>query len=98
MNDKDPYRMIRLDIAQEHLRQARQTFNLSLVSSAASICISVVGAFLLISGKANEGSVTTATGLLSTTYCSQIAQKSSKTLEELRENFKKNILLANREI
>ncbi|WP_244837726.1 TRADD-N-associated membrane domain-containing protein [Brasilonema bromeliae] len=84
----DAYLKMMLDVFHEHLRQARQTFNLSVVAVAASLGISVIGAGLLISGKASEGSVTTATGLISTTLCSQIAKESGEKLEELREDLK----------
>lgn len=77
-----------LDLFHEHLRQARQIFNYYVVAVALSLGISVIGAGLLISGKASEGSVTTATGLISTTLCSQIAKESGEKLEELREDLK----------
>jgi hypothetical protein len=77
-----------LDVFHEHLRQARQTFDLSVVAIAASLGVSVIGAGLLVSGKAPEGNVTTATGLISTTLCSQIAKESSEKLEELKEDLK----------
>ncbi|WP_290879384.1 hypothetical protein [Fischerella sp.] len=82
------YLKMTLDVFQEHLRQARQTFNLSVVALIVSISISAIGAGLLIGGKATEGTVTAATGLLSTTFCTQIAKESSEKLEELTENLK----------
>ena len=84
----DAYLKMTLNVFDEHLRQARQTFNLFKVAVVASLGISVFGAGLLISGKAPEGSVTTATGLISTTLCSQIAKESGEKLEELREDLK----------
>jgi len=68
-----------------HLHQAQQTFNLFVVTAAASLGICVIGAGLLVSGKASEGSVTTSTGLISTTLCSQIAKESSEKLEKLEK-------------
>ncbi|MBD2204185.1 hypothetical protein H6G33_26150 [Calothrix sp. FACHB-1219] len=87
VND-DPYLKIVLDVSKEHLRQARQTFNLSLVAIYASVGMSLIGAFLLISGRASEGSVTTAIGLISTKFCTQITKESSQKLEHLRQNLK----------
>jgi hypothetical protein len=84
----DAYLKIMLDLFHERLRQAKLNFNLYVVAVAASLGISVIGAGLLISGKASEGSVTTATGLISTTLCSQIAKESGEKLEELREDLK----------
>ena len=84
----DPYLKMMLDVFHENLRQARQTFNLSVAAVAVSLGISVIGAGLLVSGKATFGSVTTATGLISITLCSQIAKESSEKLEELREDLK----------
>ncbi|MDF5723876.1 MAG: hypothetical protein PUP91_26115 [Rhizonema sp. PD37] len=59
-----------------------------VVAVAVSLGISVIGAGLLVAGKASEGSVTTATGLISTTLCSQIAKESGEKLEELREDLR----------
>ena len=83
----DAYHKMMQDVFHEHLRQARQTFNVSVVAVAVSLGISVIGAGFLISGK-DQGSITTATGLISTTLCSQIAKESSEKLEELREDLK----------
>ncbi|MEB3337762.1 MAG: hypothetical protein VKJ46_09885, partial [Leptolyngbyaceae bacterium] len=68
---------------REILRQARWGFNLYLVSVAAFVVIAVVGATLLLRGKTTEGSVTTAAGLLSGAYCSQLAKESQDKLEHL---------------
>ncbi|GAB1541118.1 hypothetical protein NUACC21_37880 [Scytonema sp. NUACC21] len=76
-------------MAEEHLRQARQTFNISFIALSASIGISMIGAALILTGKSTEGSVTTATGLVSTTFCSQIAKESNEKLEELTEDLEK---------
>jgi L-lactate utilization protein LutC len=87
-NDPDPYQNMELELLKENLRQARQTFNASFIGKVASIGISVFGAVLLFSGKASEGSVTVATGLISTTFCSQMANESNQKLEQLRKNLK----------
>jgi len=82
------YLKMMLDVSHEHLRQARQTFNLSVVAVAASLGISVIGAVLLVSGKVSEGSVTTSTGLVSANLCSQMVKESSEKLEKLEEDLK----------
>lgn len=56
---------------------------MSLIATGTALIISLIGVILMISGKATEGSVTSATGLLSTTLCSQIAKESSRRLENL---------------
>lgn len=84
----DRYQAIQLEIFREHLRQAQMTFNLSFVATLASIGISVTGVILLFAGNATEGTVTTATGLFSTTFCSQIAKESSEKLKQLAQDLK----------
>jgi len=87
-SDSDAYLKITLDVFYEHLRQAQQTFNLSIVAVTASLSISVIGAGLLVSRKAPDGSITTFTGLILTTLCAQIAKESNDKLEKLRADLK----------
>ena len=84
-NDFDFYQKV---VFKEHQYQARKTFNLFLVATVTSLGISAIGGALLISGKATEGAVTSATGLLSTTFCSQVAKESSKKLDDLLRDLK----------
>ena len=84
----DPYWQMQLDIFREHLRQAQLTFNLSFVAITASLGISVTGGVLLFSDSATEGTVTAAAGLVSTTFCTQIAKESSEKLEQLSQDLK----------
>jgi len=60
---------IELIIAQERLRQARQSFNLALMTTTTCILISFAGVGLVLLGKANEGTITATGGLASTGYC-----------------------------
>ncbi|MDZ8237780.1 MAG: hypothetical protein RMZ69_11515 [Nostoc sp. ChiQUE01a] len=82
--EKNPYLEILIDVLQEHLRQARQIFNLSLVAISTFLVISIIGAFLLMSGKTNEGTISTATGVISATFVTHLARESSQKLTELR--------------
>ncbi|WP_435027330.1 TRADD-N-associated membrane domain-containing protein [Nostoc sp. CALU 1950] len=50
-NHFDLYIKMKSDVFQEHLRQARQIFNLSFVTLTASIGSSAIGSVLLIYGK-----------------------------------------------
>ncbi|MBC1235630.1 TRADD-N-associated membrane domain-containing protein [Nostoc sp. 2RC] len=88
-NDQpDPLREIQIAYLQEQLRQARLTFDLSTAAVAFSISISVVGAALLFSGRTSEGAVTGASGLISTTFCAQIAKDATDKLERLAKDLK----------
>jgi hypothetical protein len=84
----DPFQSIRLAILEEHLRQAKLTFNLSAVAIALSLGISITGAALLLNGKTSQGAVTTASGLLSTGFCTQVAKDASEKLGRLTEALK----------
>jgi hypothetical protein len=75
-------------ILQEYLRQAQQTFNLCQVAIYTSLFISAIGAVLLFCGKAHEGTATTATGLISTTFCTLMVRYSSHKLESLRRSLR----------
>jgi hypothetical protein len=74
---------IERDIAQERIRQARNTSNLALISTALTTGISILGAALLFSGKLPEGSVTTATGLASSIHCFRLAKDANDRLDKL---------------
>jgi hypothetical protein len=84
-NHSEVYLRMKYEVFQEHLRQARYNFNLSVVASTISIGVSITGACLILSNKAPEGVVTSATGLISTSLCTQIARQSNDKLEELTE-------------
>ena len=78
-----------LSIAQERLRQARLSFNLALIATATSACVSLMGAGLLLSGKVPQGAVTTTGGLAFSVRCVQLAKDANdrrdKILAELQD-------------
>lgn len=74
---------IELNIAQERLRQARYSFNLALIATALSACISLVGAGLLLSGKVPEGTVSAAGGTAASVRCIQLAKDTNDRLDKM---------------
>lgn len=79
-------------IAEEGLRQAQQTFNmarqsfiLALVMTGASAIVGFVGVGFLLSGKASEGTVTTAGGVVSSMVFVQLAKDASDRLDKANE-------------
>lgn len=78
-----------LAIAKERRRQACFSFNLALIATAISACVSLAGAGLLLSGKAPEGVVAAAGGLASSVRCIQLANNANdrldKTLSDLKD-------------
>lgn len=77
----DPYLTVKLTIVQERLRQARYSFNLALISTALSACISLVGAGLLLSSKVPEGTVTAVGGMAASVRCLQLAKDANDRLD-----------------
>ncbi|ACK72077.1 hypothetical protein PCC7424_3696 [Gloeothece citriformis PCC 7424] len=67
--------ILELNIAQERLRQARYSFNLALIATAVSFCVSFVGAILLLSGKVSGGIVTSLGGLISSAKYLKVAKE-----------------------
>ncbi|MEQ8463254.1 TRADD-N-associated membrane domain-containing protein [Coleofasciculus sp. E1-EBD-02] len=74
---------LELIIAQERLRQARQSFNLALMTSTTCILISFAGVGLVFLGKANEGTITATGGLASTGYCLKLSKDANDRLDQL---------------
>ena len=79
-------------IADEGLRQAQQSFNmarqsfiLALIMTGASAIVGFVGVGFLLSGKASEGTVTTAGGLVSSMVFIQLAKDASDRLDKANE-------------
>lgn len=70
-------------ITQERLRQARQSFNLALVTIIISLLFSIAGAGLLLSNQVTEGAVTTAGGLLFSVPSLQFAKDKSEELNKI---------------
>jgi hypothetical protein len=85
----DPITMLNLEIAQEGLRQSKESFNLSrqsfrlaFVMTAASGVISLVGVSLLLMDKASEGTVTTTGGIVSSLCFSHLAKDAKERLDK----------------
>ncbi|MDF5729686.1 MAG: hypothetical protein PUP92_17185 [Rhizonema sp. PD38] len=74
---------LELSIAQERLRQARHSFNLAFIATAASTFISLSGAGLLLSGKASEGAVTATGGIVASVRCVQLAKDCNDRLDKI---------------
>lgn len=79
---------LNLDIVQESLRQARQSFSLShrafqlsLLMTAASGAISLAGVGLLFAGQVSEGAVTAAGGITSSVVFGQLSKEAREQLE-----------------
>ncbi|QLE46655.1 hypothetical protein FD723_40920 (plasmid) [Nostoc sp. C052] len=72
------------EIIRELSRQARYSFNLALIATALSACISLVGAGLLLSGNVPEGTVTTAGGMAASVRCIQLAKDAN---DKARQDF-----------
>lgn len=69
-------------ITLEQLRQARYSFNLSLVVVAISTIIGFTGAGLLIMGKTTEATVAAAGSVLSTGYHLWLVKEANDRLEK----------------
>ncbi|NEP10407.1 MAG: hypothetical protein F6K14_09355 [Symploca sp. SIO2C1] len=69
-------------IAQERLRQARQSFNLALVTTTTCILISFAGVGLVFLGKVNEGTITATGGLASIGYCLKLSKDANDRLDQ----------------
>lgn len=73
---------LRLRIALEYLRQARCSFNLSLVIITFGAIISFKGADMLLSGRTTEGAIATVANLLSSVCHMQLAKDANERLEK----------------
>ncbi|GEM_PF-3039339 len=79
---------LRLDIAGECLRQSRYSFNLALFTTAASVCISLVGNGLLLWGKVPEGAVTAAGGMAASVRCIDLVKDANDRLDRILTELK----------
>lgn len=77
------YSAIESSIAAERLRQARYSFNVALIASTVSFLVSLLGAGLLVSNKASEGTIISAAGLVSSVQCLQLAKDANRRLDEI---------------
>jgi hypothetical protein len=71
---------LEIQIALEHLRQARYSFNLSLSIVAVGAVVSFAGAALLLSGKTTEGAVAVAGSIASSVCHLQLARDANDRL------------------
>ncbi|BAZ33705.1 hypothetical protein NIES4074_62190 (plasmid) [Cylindrospermum sp. NIES-4074] len=91
MNSKltsNSFSTIEFYIVQERLRQARYSFNLSLIATTISFFIGLVGAGLILSNKIPEGTVAAAGGLASSMRCFQLAKDANDRLDKLLNEIK----------
>jgi len=72
-------------IVKERLRQAHYSFNLALIATSVSTCISLIGAGLLMTGKLPKGMVTTVGGLASSACCIRFAKDANDRLDKILE-------------
>jgi hypothetical protein len=79
---------IELSITKERLRQARYSFNLSLIATTVSFFIGFVGAGLILSNKIPEGTVAAAGGLVSSVRCIQLAKDANDRLDKILAEIK----------
>ena len=87
-SNPQPYLTMELSIASECLRQAHHSFNLALVATTVSFCVSLIGAGLLLSDKVPEGTATTASGLASSVLCIQLAKDTNEKLDKILPKLK----------
>lgn len=71
------------EVFMERLRQARYSFNLTLFATGMSFLVSLVGAGLLLSGKATEGTVTTTGGIVASVRCTKLAKEANDRLDKI---------------
>lgn len=83
-------------LIDEGLRQTQQTFNmarqsfiLALVMTGASAIVGFVGVGFLLLGKASEGTITTAGGLVSSMVFVQLAKDASDRLDKANKRLDK---------
>ena len=74
---------VELIIAQERLRQARYSFNMALAATFVSFLISLAGAGMLLSNKFPQGTILTATGLVSAVEFQKLAKDANDRLDKI---------------
>ena len=87
----DPYLAVELDVYKEYLRQNQQTFNICVGVILASLCMAIVGCFVLMKGRTIEGTVTATTGAGGLAYCFKVAQDSNKDSAKKLEKLIKDL-------
>ena len=89
--DPDSHSSTQRSVIHERLRQARLSFNLTLVLTATSGVISLVGVALLLSGKVAEGTVTTTGGITSNIVivrCLKLTKDVNDRLDQMAKDLK----------
>jgi hypothetical protein len=81
---------VEVSIVQERLRQARYSFNLALITTGISACVSLAGAGLLLSGKLPEGSIIAVGGLTSSACCFRFAKDANDRLDVIHKELSDN--------
>ncbi|MBW4444551.1 MAG: hypothetical protein KME10_25775 [Plectolyngbya sp. WJT66-NPBG17] len=70
-------------IIQERLRQAHYSFNLTLIATGVSVCISLASAGLFLFGKLPESGVTALGGVASSACCIRFAKDANDRLDKM---------------
>ncbi len=70
-------------IIEERLRQARYSFNMAFFATSLSFLISLAGAGMLLSNKVPQGTVLTATGLVSAVEFQKLAKDANDRLDQI---------------
>lgn len=89
------YLLLKLRVLEEHLGQARWSFYLALVATAASSIFSLVSVSLLLGGNVSEGVVASATGLATNVIsvgCLKLAKEMNDRLDEMAVALKDDYL------
>ena len=84
----DPYLLMQIQVFEEHRFQTRITFYVMIIATLLSLSVSTIGSVLLLSGQTNQGVITASVGLISTTFCGQLAKDSIDRLKQLPEDLK----------
>lgn len=88
--DDNPYQQIELSIAKERLRQASQSFNLALITTAIFSVVTAGGAALIISGTVAPGTLTAIGGAASGVCCFKFARDANDRLDKITFYWRKN--------
>jgi len=79
-------------VVVERLRQARYSFNLTLVMSSLAACINLGGALLLLLERIPEGIATATTGILTSLGCVHLAKDANDRLDKIMSLLVKDAL------
>ena len=71
-------------VGKERLRQAKLSFNLAFTATAISFTISLIGGGLMLSSKAEEGTISCVVGLISSTGCLKFAKDFNDRLDKIQ--------------